>query len=314
MQVGLLLGIGAGAVSAALYASAWTGTALGVLVLFFMSPMPVAIAGLGWGWGAGTIAAAAGTVAVGLAGGPRSGIVYLLALAAPAAVLSYLALLNRSGPDGSTEWYPIGRMVAWASLWAGLAACAAVLGIGSDVASVRAALLEVLDKMLVLDGAGPGGKLTAEQRSSFAALMTLLLPWAIATTWFAVAMLNMWAAAHVTARSGLLARPWPDLSATKLPNGMPVAFAAATLATFAGEMTGLLASGFVSALVFAFMLVGLGILHRLTRGYAIRPMLLGLIYAGLMLLSPFSSLAVALIGLAEPFLRHRIPPGGPPPT
>ena len=105
---------------------------LGVLVLFFMSPLPVAIAGLGWGWAASVIAAAVGMAAVSVAGGGRSGLVYLTSLGAPAAIFSYFALLNRpvllgsddDAPDGeavtATEWYPIGRLVAWASLWAGL--------------------------------------------------------------------------------------------------------------------------------------------------------------------------------------------------
>lgn len=314
MNIALLVGLGAGLVSAVLYASAWTGTALGMFVLFFLSPMPVSIAGLGWGWGSGAIAAAVATIAVGMAGGPRSGAVYLLALGAPSAVFSYLALLNRQDQDGHTEWYPIGRLVAWATLFAGMLAAAAILGIASDAASLRTAMQQMLERMLVLDGTGPGGtRMTAEQQAGFAALMTALLPWAMATTWFAVAMLNLWAAGHAVLRSGRLARPWPDLSSISLPPGMALAFAVAVAASLLGEMAGLIASGFASAFVFAFMLVGLGLLHRLTRGSAIRPLLLSLVYAGLMFLSPFSSLLVALVGLAEPFLRRRAPPGQLPP-
>jgi hypothetical protein len=313
MNTALLVGVGAGIVSAALYASAWTGTVLGIFVLFFLSPMPVSIAGLGWGWGAAAVAAVVGALTVGTTGGLRSGLVYLLALGAPSAVFSYLALLNREDQDGYTQWYPVGRIVAWATAFAGLLAAGAILGIATDIESLRASLQQMLDRMLVLDGTGPGGtSMTAEQKAGFAALMTALLPWAMATTWFTVAILNLWAAAHVVMRSGRLARPWPDLSETTLPPGMALAFAGTVAASLLGDMTGLIASGFASAFVFAFMLVGLGILHRLTRGSVIRPVLLSLVYAGLMFLSPFSSLLVALIGLAEPLLRGRVPPGQPP--
>ncbi len=327
MQLGLLIGIGAGLASAALFASAWTGTALGVFVLFFMSPMPVAIAGLGWGWAAGALAAAIGTLVVALAGGARSGTVYLVALGAPAAVFSYLALLNRvvevapgvtpgraapsDSPAVATEWYPIGRLIAWASMWAALIAAVALLSIGSDIASLRAALLDVFEKTNLAAAMGPGGRaLTAEEKNAFIALMAALFPWAMSTVWFTVAVLNMWAAGHITRASGRLTRPWPDFSAVRLPPAMPLAFGAALLATFSTDMTGLLASGVASALMFAFMLVGLAILHRVTRGSAMRPAVLSLAYAALLFMPPFSTLLVASIGLAEPFFRKRFPPGG----
>src|SRR5262249_18412206 len=161
-------------------ASAWTGTALGVLVLFFLSPLPVAIAGLGWTWGAGVLAAAVGTATVAAAGGTRSGLVYAIALGAPAAAFAYLTMLNRplsaggatgdAAAAGDVEWYPIGRVVAWASLWAGLTAAVSLLSIGTDVASIRVALLDVFEKSLFSEGAGPGGrKLTSEEKNAFVA-------------------------------------------------------------------------------------------------------------------------------------------------
>jgi hypothetical protein len=313
MQTAILIGIGAGLASAILFASAWTGTVLGLFVLFFMSPMPVAIAGLGWGWGAGTVAAASGAASIVAGGGVRSAVVYLAALGAPAAVLSYLALLNRPAEaaegTGAVEWYPIGRMVAWATLWAGLVAAAGLLTIGSDFASVRAALLDMLEKTIFLDaGSAGGGKVTPEQKQAFAGLMTAFLPWAFATTWFTVAILNLWVAGHVTARSGRLIRPWPDLSTIVLPAAMPLGFGAAVIGMMLPDMPGLVSAAFASALLFAFMLVGLGILHRLTRGFAVRPFLLAAVYGGLIFLPPFSNLIVALVGVAEPFLRRRLPP------
>ena len=314
MHISAIIGIAAGLASAILYASAWTGTVLGLFVLFFLSPMPVAIAGLGWGWRVGATAGATGTLAVLASGGTRSAIVYLIAVGAPTATFSYLAMLNRRSEDGTTEWYPIGRILAWATLWAALAATAGILSIGSDAAAIRASLLELLDKTLFVDAMSPGGaKVTPEQKTAFAALMAAFLPWAFAPTWFTIAMLNMWAAGAVTARSGRLARPWPDLTAITLPPGMALAFGASVLGMMASDMLGLVATCFASALLFAFMLVGLGIMHRLTRGYAIRPLLLAIVYAGLLMLPPFSNLLVAMLGLAEPFLRGRPPDNQQPP-
>src|SRR6476661_7632366 len=49
-----LIGAGAGFVSAALFASAATATALAG-VLFYLAPLPICLAGLGWGWMAAAI-------------------------------------------------------------------------------------------------------------------------------------------------------------------------------------------------------------------------------------------------------------------
>jgi hypothetical protein len=322
MNISILIGIGAGLASSALFASAWSGTALGVLVLFLLSPLPVAIAGLGWGWASGAVAAAAGTVILGVAGGPPSGLIYLLALGAPSAVFAYYAQLNRSvtfeASDNSlqtgVEWYPLGRLVGWACVWGGVLAALSMFSIGSDVAAIRGALQDVLEKTLFQDVTLTAGRaLTAEEKTAFAAMMTQIYPWAIATLWLAIAMLNWWAAAHVTARSGRLSQPWPDLAGLRLPPQVPLAFGLSLLALlFTSGMAMLVASGFAGAFMFGLMLVGLGLLHRITRGTAARPFLLGIVYTALVVM-PFTSLIVALIGLGEPYIRHRMPPAGPAP-
>ena len=48
MPISLLIGAGSGLVSAALFASAATATALAG-VLFYLAPLPLCLAGLGWG-------------------------------------------------------------------------------------------------------------------------------------------------------------------------------------------------------------------------------------------------------------------------
>jgi hypothetical protein len=325
MQFALLIGIGAGLASAALFASAWTGTALGVFFLRFLSSLPVAIAGLGWGWGAGSLAAIAGAAVMWLAIGPALALLYLIAVGAPAACFSYLALLNRPAdgvPDGrggfvagGTEWYPIGRIVGWASLWAALAAAAALLTIGTDTASVRASMEEMLDRSQLFEVLTQGGaKVTPESKKDLAAVVTAFLPLTISMMWFAVIVLNMWLAGRITLASGRLARPWPDLSSLSLPPLLAIGFGIAVLATQLSDLPGLIAFGFTGAFMFAFMLVGLGLLHRLTRGLTLRPAVLAMVYTGLVFMPPFSQLLVALVGLAEPFLRGRIPPGAPPPS
>ncbi len=315
MPFALLIGLGAGAVSALLFASASTGTLLGLIVLFFLTPLPVAIAGLGWGWHSAATAAVTSPILLSLLVAPRAAFFYLVALGLPTVVLSYLALLSRGSADGGpdkVEWYPIGRIVAVASLWAGGLASLALLTTATDIEGLRTALRETFERIFVqqIDASVTDGQIGENEITAFTELMVASFAGAIATAWMALATLNLWLAGLVTRASGLLIRPWPELSAIALPRQMPIAFATAIALSFLPGYAGLIASGFASAFLFAFLLVGLAILHSVTRGMGARGLILGAVYASLIFLNPFSGLAVATIGLAEPIspLKRKRPP------
>ncbi|HWV57295.1 MAG TPA: hypothetical protein VNZ57_07470, partial [Longimicrobiales bacterium] len=63
MKIGLI-GIGAGAAAALLFASVTSGSWLSV-ILFYLAPLPIMIAGLGWTHWAGLTAATVAAVAIG---------------------------------------------------------------------------------------------------------------------------------------------------------------------------------------------------------------------------------------------------------
>ncbi|MGB6970436.1 MAG: hypothetical protein WBD76_14420, partial [Methyloceanibacter sp.] len=94
MATPLLIGAGAGLVSAALFGSAATATALAAL-LFYLAPLPICLAGLGWGSTSAAVAALAGTLLVAGVLGPATGGIFAIAIGAPLAGLCYLALLAR---------------------------------------------------------------------------------------------------------------------------------------------------------------------------------------------------------------------------
>jgi len=328
MTAGLLIGIATGLVSAVLFAQASTGTVLGLFVLFFLSPLPVAIAGLGWGWTSAAIAAAVGALAVAFVGTGRAAFVHLLTLGAPTAIFSYLLLLSRpigapstAGGPPPIEWYPVGRVVMWISLWAAGLSIVAMLTTATNVAALKGEVRETITRMvevgIPLPGKGGASKLGDAEIAALTDFMTATLPGVIASVWMAIATLNLWLAGVAVRASGRLLRPWPDLSTLAVPAAFPLLFGGAIAATFLPGMTGLLASGVASAFLFAYLLVGLAILHFVTRGTSFRGPLLGGIYLALILFNPLSGLLVALIGVAEPVspLRRRKPPSStPPPT
>lgn len=325
MQTNLLIGIGAGLLSALLFASASTGTLLGLFVLFFLSPMPIAIAGLGWGWRAAAIAAVAGAGAIGAITTPRGALLHVLAIGVPTAILSYLALLNRDvrNADGAvaTEWYPLGRIVAIAALIAGGLATIALLSTATDMQDLREQLRATVERMTTRPAnmpapAGMPDSATPEQVGRLTDLVIGVFTASLASMWLGIAMLNLWLAARVVRKSDRLVRPWPDLSQLQLPRALPIALALALAGGFLAGFPGLVASGFASALFMAYMFVGLAIVHHLTRGHAQRPMILAGAYALLIVFGMVAAPALALIGLAEPFspLRRTLPRQGPPTT
>ena len=332
MQINLLIGLGAGLVSAMLFASASTGTVLGLFVLFFLSPMPVAIAGLGWGWRAAAAAAFAAPIAIATLGTPRGAIFHVLAIGAPTAILSYLALLNREvvTSDGAiaSEWYPTGRIVAVAALIAGTLAAIGLLSTASDVDGLREQMRATAERVFVLSSSlpvpqAPAGtpagtppttppSFTPEQLTGLANLLVNMFTATLANMWMCIAMLNMWLAALVVRKSDRLSRPWTDLSQLRLPPAMAIALTAAVGLTFLPGLAGLIGSGFAAAIIVAYLLAGLAIIHNVTRGHAARPMILSGIYVMLLLFFVLTGPALAMVGLAEPFspLRRKPPPPG----
>ena len=101
----ILIGIGAGVVTALLFASVASGALLSI-VLFYIAPLPILIAALGWSHWAALVAAV--TAAAGLAAflSPLFFITFLVGIGLPAWWLGYLSLLGRPAPNapGPMEW------------------------------------------------------------------------------------------------------------------------------------------------------------------------------------------------------------------
>jgi hypothetical protein len=91
----VIIGIGAGAAAALLFASVTSGSWLSI-PLFYLAPLPIMIAGLGWSHWAAMTAALAGALGLGAV----FGTVFLLALR-PELVSGVVARLSRNAcPPG----------------------------------------------------------------------------------------------------------------------------------------------------------------------------------------------------------------------
>jgi hypothetical protein len=309
MPTHLLIGAGAGLVSAALFATAATTAALAGILLY-VAPLPLCLAGLGWGRSAVALAALTGSVVMAVTLGPSPALAFALIIAAPVAVLTHLLLLSRpvAAPQGAgvpaIEWYPIGRLVGWAALMAGVLAALLVLALGPGLESYHQWINQTLVPN-VLKVLGPrASDFTPEMIESLKLVLAKALPAAFVIVWLTLMLFNLWLAGLIVDASGRAMRPWPNLHDLEVPNVFVAVFAGAMIASFVPGLIGLLATGLASALLFAYMLQGLAVIHVYSRGVPLRWLLLVVVYLGILFLG-WLAIVVAIIGLGEPLLGLR---------
>jgi hypothetical protein len=286
----VLVGLGAGAAAALLFASVVSGS-LAAVFLFYLAPLPIMIAALGWSHMAGLIAAASATALVAILSG-----VFLIAvpvIAFGAWWLGYLALLARpatNGGGGALEWYPVGRLVLWAAVIGTLIVAAAVPNFGTDQESLQAALRKTYERIL--------------RDQALIDVLVVAVPPAAAVFSTITNVFNLWLAARVVKISGRLKRPWPDLAALALPASSSALLAAAIAGSFLPDLAGLVSGVFAASLLMAFAILGFAVLHAITRGMRARIVMLTGLYAAAMVLG-WPVLAMAFVGLAEAILNIR---------
>ena len=322
----LLMAIAAGIISAVVFASATTGPLPLRFVLFFLTPLPLYLAGLGLGPQAAAVSARVATLTILALTNPVAALVFVVSTGLPAVLTTRFALLGREREGADTakdmakdiakdmEWYPIGRIVMAAALFAGVFASLGLLVMGGDTAALTKAMHDAVEafvktQMPQIPGAAT---VTDEQINEIAARASAMLPWSLAALSLMTTLLNLWLAGRITLASGRLARPWPDLSAVMLPSSATFGLLIALALSFAGGAPGLLASGFSGAFMMAFALVGLAVAHALTRGSPWRNFFLSAIYASLLIFTPAAALILAIAGLAETIFHYRAAKGGAP--
>ena len=166
MMTTILIALAAGCASALMFASIISG-ALISLALFYLAPLPLMVAALGWGPLSATIGGIAAAIGLGAIFGLPYCIAFVLTVALPAWWLGHLALLGRPVPAGALagngaapaapamEWYPVGRILLWTAGFAALTTMAAMFTLGSDAATITAALRRGLLRVIGVRGAAP---------------------------------------------------------------------------------------------------------------------------------------------------------------
>jgi hypothetical protein len=315
----VLIGLAAGCASALMFASIVSG-ALISLLLFYLAPLPLMVAALGWGPIAATIGGIIAASGLGAIFGLPYCIAFAITVAVPAWWLGHLSLLGRPLPgaaagNGSApaapqlEWYPVGRILLWIAGFAALATIAAMLTLGTDAETITNSLRRGLSRILGARDAASSGDI-----ERWVAALAIVAPAAATIVAMMTLTLNLFLAGKITATSGRLHRPWPDLRSAELPPMTLVALSVALAFCFIGGLAAMFAQIATTALMMAYGLTGFAVLHTLTLALKSRVFWLCCTYA-IVVAFGWPVLAMIALGLADAVfgIRQRYLRGKPPP-
>lgn len=332
MAKDLGIGILAGLVSALLFGVLLKASPLAI-VLYLLAPLPILIVGLGWSHKAALAAVVSGSLVLGLFVAPFLGIGFAVYLAIPSWWLAYLALLGRPRADGSLEWYPLGRLLAWVAGTAALAFVAIAVIAAPDYETFRSQLTDLSKRVVQVQMQGRAAPSQPSQKQDsgetpapaqepaqepaplpqapqdlqgeVAAMLATFAPGIAAQGLTILFAVYLWLAARIVRISSRLMRPWPDIPATVMPRGVLAVFAAAIGLSLIAGYPGVLGVALVGSLSAAFALQGLAAFHDRSRGRPARGALLFGLYLVLLITQGVAMIALTVFGIIDTATNRR---------
>ncbi len=144
-------------------------------------------------------------------------------------------------------------------------------------------------------------------------LLVTLMPLAAAVLATVTNSMNLYLAGRVVKVSNRLRRPWPDLSDIRFPAAAHAAFATALVVSFLPGLIGSVGGVIAAALMMAYGLLGLAVVHAITRASSGRTLILTGTYLAIFLIG-WPIIVLTLLGVADAIFdfRGRVGAGKPP--
>jgi len=283
-----------GIVSAIAALWAMRGLPLG-FAAFWLTSLPIFAAGLGFGSGSAFGALCVGTVMVLVLASEWPALIYLLGFALPALLMVATGL--RAGRlDASVP-------MALTGIWPALVILLVAVLLADTPGGFDGALIGSVKQGLTRMGIADAG-MPVEQ------LARIMAP--AMAGWMVAALIICGIGAQTTlTRRGMALAATPRWCETRLPiwyGFLPAGAALIWLSGMGGDSS--LPFALFLVLWLPFFLLGLAAVHRRSAGRTARPFMLGVFYAGLVILSVPAAIAVTAFGFFEQWGRRHEPPGG----
>lgn len=300
----LPIAIASGLASALLFGTLSSGTPL-ALILFYLAPLPIFIAGLGWGHRLASIAALVGCGVIFVITAEQLAMLYLGAVALPAALLCFFALLSRQ-TDTQTEWYPLGRLVMVASFFAAGFVVLALALLGGDIDVMYKNINEMVTALVSqnqnfkeLQAQNP------DMANRFVAMAVKFAPAGAAAMWLVSTLVNMFLGQKLLQMSKKAIRTEAAISEMVYPNIFLYCFAGSLALAFIGGIPGLVGGAFAAVGIMAYAILGFVVIHNITAGHTFQPLILGFTYLVVLLFSWLALVVIMAVGLVDSFFGLR---------
>ncbi|MEJ2124030.1 MAG: DUF2232 domain-containing protein [Alphaproteobacteria bacterium] len=314
-----LIGIMVGVLTAVLFASRESAGGYIAAILSFLMLLPLLLAGIGWGRNAAIIGMLVAGCLIGVAVSPLGTFEFAVYIGFPAVIFSQLVLLRRESlPDEETQasqtpqppspiikWYPFGHIVAWATVMAGTVMALAVSmmeDVTKERESIQKMLLEGSGKDSMQQIFGPNfGQDSVEMVADI--ILRLVVPGFAGLFCVLVYLVNVWLALKILSVSGQLGRPWPDFAKLEYPPLLMAAFMCAIGISLQPGIGGSMAMAYVGAFAFAYLLLGLAVVHYWAASTSFPIFILAAVYIGLLSGGIMTlGLAITLMFLGHPMM------------
>ena len=262
---------------------------------FWLASLPIFAAGLGFGSASAFGALCVGTLMVLILASEWPALIYLLGFALPALLMVATGL--RGGRLDASA--PLALIGIWPALVILLVAVLLADSPGGFDGALIGSVKQGLARMGIADAGMPVEQLARIMAPAMAGRMVA-----------ALIICGIGAQTALT-RRGMALAATPLWRETRLPiwyGFLPGAAAVIWLSGMGGDSS--LPLALFMVLMLPFFLLGLAAVHRRSVGRTARPFMLGVFYAGLVILSVPAAIAVTAFGIFEQWGRRHEPPGG----
>jgi hypothetical protein len=295
---GLLIALVGGLASATFFLAIRTGVP-GATALTYLASVPILAVGLSQGLLNTAIATIVACLSIALGIHVTAAGIYIAIAAIPALIVIRQSLFSQPGTTTEElEWYPIGLVLSCLTAY-GLIVLTGIslyfLGYEGGLTGRSQQLLSSV--FAKVSAANPQITIPLEGIARY-------LPGMLLSVWLLISIVNATLAQNVLSRIGHAIRPLPNYSSIELPNWMSLALAIVILLSFFSGVFGDFGRNASPLLSTPFFLLGLAVIHTLSRRVSARgPVLFGVYF--LLVIVGWLSAIVVLLGVLEQWISLR---------